>query len=148
MDPLEQFERQIREAVKGTFAQMGADVPFEIEVPSTGVADFAVPCFPLAKVLRKAPAMIAEEAASKLPPMDRVSRAWAENGYLNFQLDDRKVNIATLGAIMQDSDRTLSSGRGRDRISPWEEVRPSRPISTLRYSMNVVGTNAEMMALK
>lgn len=140
MDPLEQFERQIREAVKVTFAQMGADVPFEIEVPSTGVADFAVPCFPLAKVLRKAPAMIAEEAASKLPPMDRVSRAWAEKGYLNFQLDDRKVNIATLGAIMDLKD---DYGRGNPSgvkvLLEHTSVNPTGPIHVGRARNPIIG---------
>lgn len=140
MDPLEQFERQIREAVKVTFAQMGADVPFEIEVPSTGVADFAVPCFPLAKVLRKAPAVIAEEAASKLPPMDRMSRVWAEKGYLNFQLDDRKVNIATLGAIMDLKD---DYGRGNPSgvkvLLEHTSVNPTGPIHVGRARNPIIG---------
>jgi arginyl-tRNA synthetase len=99
MDPLAPFKDQILAAAKDTFARMGANVPFEIEVPSTGNADFAVPCFPLAKVLRKAPPLIAEEAVAGLPPLDLVSRVWADKGYLNFQLDDGEVNKATLGAI-------------------------------------------------
>ncbi len=140
MDPLEQFERQICEAVTATFRQMGADTPFEIEVPSTGTADLAVPCFPLAKVLRKAPAAIAEEAASKLPPLDLVSRVWAEKGYLNFRLDDRKVNMATLGAIMEMKD---SYGRGNASglkvLLEHTSVNPTGPIHVGRARNPIIG---------
>jgi arginyl-tRNA synthetase len=140
MDPLERFEQQIREAVKATFSQMGADVPFEMEVPSTGVADFAVPCFPLAKVLRKAPPVIAEEAASRLPAMDLVSRAWAERGYLNFKLDDRKLNTATLGAIAE-----MKEGYGRGNASGVKvllehtSVNPTGPIHVGRARNPIIG---------
>ncbi|MDW5564082.1 MAG: arginine--tRNA ligase [Methanomassiliicoccus sp.] len=140
MDPLEQFERQIREAVKCTFSQMGADVPFEVEVPSTGVADFAVPCFPLAKVLRKAPPLIAEEAASKLPAMELVARAWAEKGYLNFQLDDRKLNVATLGAIMDLQDRYgRGNASGVKVLLEHTSVNPTGPIHVGRARNPIIG---------
>lgn len=140
MDPLEKFERQIREAVKATFEQMGADAPFEIEVPSTGTADLAVPCFPLAKVLRKAPVAIAEEAASKLPPLDLVSKVWAEKGYLNFRLDDRKVNAETLGAIMEMKE---NYGRGNPSgvkvLLEHTSVNPTGPIHVGRARNPIIG---------
>jgi arginyl-tRNA synthetase len=140
MDPLRQFEQQIRDAVKAAFGQMGADVPFEIEVPSTGVADFAVPCFPLAKVMRKAPPVIAEEAASKLPALDLVSRAWAEKGYLNFKLDDRKVNVATLGAIMRmKDDYGRGNASGVKVLLEHTSVNPTGPIHVGRARNPIIG---------
>ncbi|MBI0583083.1 MAG: arginine--tRNA ligase [Methanomassiliicoccus sp.] len=140
MDPLEPFQEQIRNAVQHTFAAMGGDVAFEIEVPSTGVADFAVPCFPLAKVFRKAPPLIAEEAASKLPPMDLIARAWAEKGYLNFKLDDRRLNIATMGAVM---DMRADYGRGNAGgvkvLLEHTSVNPTGPIHVGRARNPIIG---------
>lgn len=140
MDPLERFESQIHEAVRAVFSQMGADVSFEMEVPSNGVADFAVPCFPLAKVLRKAPPAIAEEAASRLPAMDLVSRAWAEKGYLNFKLDDRSLNVATLGAIAEmKSDYGLGEVSGTRVLLEHTSVNPTGPIHVGRARNPIIG---------
>lgn len=140
MDPLERFERQVREAVKVAFERLGADVPFDIEVPSTGIADFAVPCFPLAKVLRKAPPAIAEDAAAKLPAMDLVSRAWAEKGYLNFQIDDRQLSVTTLGAI---ADMKSDYGRGIPSgikvLLEHTSVNPTGPIHVGRARNPIIG---------
>lgn len=59
-----------------------------IEIPpSEQMGDFAFPCFPLARILRKSPPVIAEQLASglKLPP--EFESVKAISGYLNFYLD-------------------------------------------------------------
>jgi arginyl-tRNA synthetase len=140
MDPLAPFKDQILAAAKDTFARMGANVPFEIEVPSTGNADFAVPCFPLAKVLRKAPPLIAEEAVAGLPPLDLVSRVWADKGYLNFQLDDGEVNKATLGAIDDlKAEYGRGNGAGAKVLLEHTSVNPTGPIHVGRARNPIIG---------
>jgi len=140
MDPLEPFLAEVRSAAKAAFAQMGADVTFEIEVPSTGIADFAVPCFPLAKAMRKAPPLIAEEAVAKLPKGELIAKAWAEKGYLNFKLDDAKLNAATLDAI-----RGMKASYGRGDASSVKvllehtSVNPTGPIHVGRARNPIIG---------
>ncbi len=56
---------------------------------SDAFCDYCVPCFKLAKVLRKAPAAIAAEAAEKLK-IDGIEVA-ALNGYLNFTIARESV---------------------------------------------------------
>ena len=50
---------------------MGVTPPAELaqaveQPPDAALGDYAYPCFPLAKVLRKAPAAIAEELAQRM----------------------------------------------------------------------------------
>lgn len=58
---------------------------FELPPPGIG-ADLAVPCFPLARTLRKNPAAIASELASELTWSKEglIERAEANSGYLNL----------------------------------------------------------------
>ncbi len=96
MDPLDRLPGNVnaaRSALKG----LGIDqISVELEVPSTGIADFAIPCFSFSKVLKKAPVAIAEELAASMPTMTLVARVWAEKGYLNFELDRKKLASWTL----------------------------------------------------
>jgi arginyl-tRNA synthetase len=73
--------------------------------PARAMGDLAVPvAFELARRLRKAPRVIAQELAEALVPIDGVSRVVATpNGYLNFFLDRRSFLLARLAA--PDLDR-------------------------------------------
>ena len=56
-----------------------------VEVPpDEKMGDIAFPCFPLAKVMRKAPPIIAQELAEKMSGDDMIEKAQAAGGYLNF----------------------------------------------------------------
>src|SRR4030095_13582562 len=68
--------------------------------PARAMGDLAVPvAFELARRLRKAPRVIAQELAEALVPIDGVSRVVATpNGYLNFFLDRRSLLFLRLAA--------------------------------------------------
>ena len=55
--------------------------------PSPELGDFAFPCFILAKSLKKAPNIIAQELAKKLKPKAPISEIKAVGAYLNFFVD-------------------------------------------------------------
>jgi arginyl-tRNA synthetase len=86
---------RVRDALErtldSTYQLARADQPaIVIDVPpSRALGDLAVPvAFELARRLRKAPRMIAQEIAAALPAIDGVARVVATpNGYLNFFLD-------------------------------------------------------------
>ena len=52
--------------------------------PDEKLGDLAFPCFPLAKVLRKAPPVIAQELAAQLSSDEYIDKVDAVGGYLNF----------------------------------------------------------------
>jgi len=93
------FRRAIAELLSARTGLPADTLEASVEVPPQfELGDYAFPCFPLAKTLRKAPPAIAAELASKLaegaPFLDRVQ---AVGGYLNFFLD-RGVFVGTVVA--------------------------------------------------
>jgi arginyl-tRNA synthetase len=65
-----------------------------------GHGDFSFPCFPLAKTLRKAPNLIAEELARTLTPPPGFSKIEALAGYLNFFADKALFAQRVLGDVV------------------------------------------------
>jgi arginyl-tRNA synthetase len=55
--------------------------------PDSSCGDWSLPCFTLAKKLRKAPKAIAEELAAKFPAPEGFLKTEALNGYWNFYVD-------------------------------------------------------------
>src|SRR3954468_18880587 len=86
-------QRQVHDAISRTIrSHFGvAEVPaFAIELPPTrALGDLAVPvAFQLARALRKAPKVIAQELAGALGPLPGIARiVAAPNGYLNLYLE-------------------------------------------------------------
>lgn len=77
-----------------------------------GHGDFAFPCFPLAKKLRKAPPAIANELAGLIRPTASIVKIEALNGYLNFFADPVDFARRTLGRIAEEGTAYGSSRRG------------------------------------
>ena len=78
-----------------TGEQLGVSLPSLFEQPEdSAVGDLALPCFRLAKALRKSPAVIAADLAETIVLPDGVARAEAVNGYpmlTNFEEMRTKV---------------------------------------------------------
>jgi arginyl-tRNA synthetase len=95
-------QRLIHDAIAGAVRQLYglADPPaFAVEVPPTrSLGDLAVPvAFQLARPLRKAPKVLAQEIAAAIGPLPGVARiVAAPNGYLNVYLERPAFLIARL----------------------------------------------------
>lgn len=89
------------------------DIVPAITLPQhAGHGDFAYPCFPLAKRLRKAPPAIANELAGQIRPTPSIVKIEALNGYLNFFVDPADFARRTLGRIAAEGAGYGSSRRG------------------------------------
>ncbi len=76
-----------------------------IEVPSNSeMGDYAFPCFKLAKVLRKAPSMIAKEIVEALEKVDFIDKAENVNAYINFFLNKAVYVKEVLEAVLQEKE--------------------------------------------
>lgn len=107
------FKNQIAELLAAQELGLGAEELAQsiVTPPNPEMGDFAFPCFPLAKVLRKNPAMIAQELASKIeaPWLGKVAN---EGGYLNFTLSAKALADAALGEVLEKGDFYGASDEG------------------------------------
>ena len=84
--------------------------------PDPSMGDYALPCFKLAKVLRKSPAAIAEALCAAFPVGGVVSKAEAVNGYLNFTVDRAAMVRDILSEALSKGDRYGASDAGMGRV--------------------------------
>ena len=121
-------------------SELGAVPLYEMEIPDSDIADLAIPCFGLAKQLRKAPAAIAEDLASRITLSGQVIEVNALNGYLNFRMDGTELLNNSLIEI-------LEKGRNYGRWAPkgikinveHTSTNPTGPIHVGRARNPIIG---------
>lgn len=105
--------------------------------------DFSFPCFPLAKTLRKSPAVIAEELAASLAPPPGFGKIEAKAGYLNFFVDKARFaqrvlgDVLTRGAAYGDSDE----GAGRTVVIDYSSPNMGKELAFHHLRGTMIGNS-------
>lgn len=109
--------------------------------PNTEMGDYALPCFKLAKVLRKSPVQIAEELKNSYICDGVISEVSALNGYLNFKLDKAGLTGEVLKQVLTDGENYGSStqGNGKTVCIDYSSVNIAKPFHIGHLSTTVIG---------
>lgn len=112
------------------------DVP-----PSLEMGHFALPCFPLAGRMRKAPAAIASELAGKIQPSGILQKTEAAGPYLNLFIDTAEYNRRVVSAIAENGEAYGSSeaGRGKTLCIDFSSPNIAKPFSVGHLPTTVLG---------
>ena len=86
------FENKIAELAEQTGHWAKTEALSMLSIPpDPSCGDWSLPCFTLAKKLRKAPKIIAEELAANFPAPQGFEKTEALNGYWNFYADKKSM---------------------------------------------------------
>lgn len=90
------------------------DIASTIEIPPRpDMGDFAFPCFRLAKVMRKAPNMIAADIKEKIGDVDFLERIEVAGAYLNFYVKKDLFVKSMIENALEDNFGGSSEGEGQ-----------------------------------
>ena len=108
--------------------------------PDTSMGDFALPCFKFAKILRKAPNMIAEDLKNSFVIDDVITKVSAVNGYLNFTVNRSSFASSVIDSIlsMQDKYGSANVGENKTVVIDYSSINIAKPFHIGHLSTSVV----------
>lgn len=109
------YKQIIAELIKQYVELDVEDIKKLIEIPpKSDMGDYAFPCFQLAKVMRKAPNMIAEDLVSKINK-EGFEKITNLGPYVNFFVDKTAFSKATIEEVIKEGDKYGSSNVGEGK---------------------------------
>lgn len=140
------FKLEIAKKISGLI-DMEVEKAMELmeKPPQANMGDYAFPCFQLAKVMRKAPNMIAAELAAKVQADDIVEKAEQAGGYLNFFVNKNTYAEKAIGEALEKGTLYGSSdlGQGKSLIVEFSSPNIAKPFHIGHMGTTIIGGSLE-----
>jgi arginyl-tRNA synthetase len=138
---MHRYQRAFAESIAAAAGLDPAEVATLLKTPEPERGDFSLPCFPLAKRLRKSPAAVAAQLAAALPADPRFEAVEAVGPYLNARLAAAPFVAAQIGEIRERGPRFASTdaGRGQRVVVEYSSPNIAKPLGFHHLRSTMIG---------
>ena len=119
----------------------------DITIPPKDMGDYALPCYVLAKELKKDPKEIAKELAEKIETEENISKAKDEGGYLNIFLNKEFLTKSVLKQVKKSGRDygSLKLGEGKKALVEHTSVNPNASPHLGRARNSFIGDSVQRL---
>lgn len=140
------FKQAVAEQIASAAQMETEQILSLLEVPpDSHLGDLAFPCFSLAKVLRKAPAMIAQELSEKLTASEAIGKIEVVGGYLNIFYNQANFNRETLteACTKREAYGRQTIGEGKTVLVEFSSPNIAKPFHIGHLCSTAIGSSIE-----